>query len=76
MPRCITPPNHDAERGEKVAATLILVLVVMVLVVPAVIVLAIGRVNEDRRRARIQTTGTEEELPELLRRPLRAGRAS
>jgi hypothetical protein len=59
----------------KVAATLILVLVVTVLVVPAVIVLAIGRVNEGRRRDRIEASGTEGELPELLRRPLRAGRA-
>jgi len=57
-----------------VAATLILLLVLTVIVVPAVIILAIGRVNDERRRNRIDAAGSEGELPELLRRPLRASR--
>jgi hypothetical protein len=57
-------------------ATLIVLLIVTVLLVPAVVVLAIGRVNDERRRNRVEATGTDGELPELLRRPLRAGRAS
>ena len=58
------------------AAMLIFLLIVTVLLVPAVVVLAIGRVNDERRRNRVEATNTDGELPEILRRPLRAGRAS
>jgi hypothetical protein len=57
-------------------ATLIVLLIVTVILVPAVVVLAIGRVNDERRRHRVEAAETDGELPELLRRPLRAGRAS
>jgi hypothetical protein len=60
-----------------VAANLILLVIVTVIVVPAVVLLAIGRVDDQRRaRKRVEPTTAEGELPELLRRPLRAGRAS
>lgn len=59
------------------AATLILLLILTVIVVPAVVLLAIGRVDDTRRaRKRVEPSSAEGELPELLRRPLRAGRAA
>jgi hypothetical protein len=58
------------------AAMLILLLILTIVFVPAVVMLAIGRVGEERRRKRVEAIGTDGELPELLRRPLRAGRAS
>ena len=59
------------------ALTLILIVLVTVVVVPTVVLLAVGRV-EDRRSARkpVDAPGAEGDLPELLRRPLRAGRAT
>jgi hypothetical protein len=60
-----------------VAATLILIVVLTVIVIPAIVVLAIGQIDDRRaKRSPVEPSGAEGELPELLRRPLRAGRAT
>jgi hypothetical protein len=59
-----------------VALMLILIVLVTVIVVPAVVLLGIGRVDDRRSaRKRVDAPGADGDLPELLRRPLRAGRA-
>jgi hypothetical protein len=55
---------------------LILIVVLTVIVVPTVVLLAIGKVGDEARaRKRVESSDTGE-LPEILRRPLRAGRAA
>jgi hypothetical protein len=57
-----------------VATTLILLVIVTLIVIPAVVLLGIGRTDKDAKgREQVEPTGTDGELPELLRRPLRAG---
>lgn len=57
------------------ASMLILIVLLTVVVIPAIVLLAIGR-TDDRRNARkhVDAPSAEGELPELLRRPLRAAR--
>jgi hypothetical protein len=51
--------------------------ILTVIVVPVVVLLAIGRPDGDTRAPRrVEPSTPEGELPEILRRPLRAGRAA
>jgi hypothetical protein len=60
-----------------VAVTLILIVILTAIVIPTIVLLAIGRADEARRaRRRVESSTADGELPEILRRPLRAGRAA
>jgi hypothetical protein len=53
---------------------LIIILMLVVILVPAVVLLAIGGFGQDERPANVRPA--EGDIPELLRRPLRAGHNS
>jgi hypothetical protein len=57
-----------------VFSNLIIILMLVVILVPGVVLLAIGRFGQEERPSNVRPA--ESDLPELLRRPLRAGHNS
>jgi hypothetical protein len=58
-----------------VAAMLILIVLLTVVVIPAIVLLAVGRTDDQHNAHKhVDAPSAEGELPELLRRPLRAAR--